>query len=129
MKVLIVDDNKTTSKFVARALAKAGYETRQAYNGFQAMHHLHEEPDIDAAIIDVMMPRMDGFELVDWIRSESPCRNLPVVICSGRRDLETIQASLDRHCKYYLVKPVAVRELLRKLHLAINGERQADEVA
>ena len=129
MKLLIVDDNRTSGKFMERAFTKAGFETVRALSAYQAMHYIQNEPEMRAAVVDVMMPRMDGFELVDWIRSESSHKDLPIVICTGRRDADTIQASVQRQCKYFIAKPASVRELLRKVALAISEGRAGASAA
>ena len=116
MKVLLVEDTKTSAKFIDWALRKGGYETRIAVHGYQALHFLKTEPDIAAAVIDLMMPRMDGFELVQWIRDSG--LKCGVVICTSSREPDTLRRLGDLDVKYFVSKPVHGALLLEKVAAA-----------
>ena len=121
MKALIVDDNRTTGNFMVRCLTSDGVETRIVRNGYQAMHLLNHDPSIDVTVIDLMMPRISGFELIEWIRTASPRKDLPVVICSSLRDIDTMRKAASLGCRQYLAKPVRKRQLYEKVWAAISG--------
>ena len=99
MKALIVDDNRTTGIFMVCCLTSDGVETRIVRNGYQAMHLLNHDSDIDVAVIDLMMPRISGFELIEWIRTASPRKDLPIVICSSLRDVDTMRKAASLGCR------------------------------
>lgn len=131
MKILIADDDKEICDLLEIYINNEGYEVIKAYNGQQAYDlFLKEDPNL--LILDVMMPRMDGLEVVKLIREES---QVPILMLSAKtRDVDKIRG-LARGADDYVVKPfnplevvARVKSLLRRSSYGSNKENESDEI-
>ncbi|HHI03345.1 MAG: hypothetical protein DRP51_03450 [Candidatus Zixiibacteriota bacterium] len=110
-KVLVVDDDEKTVKFLTAALEENGYEAIGAYNGKEGLEKIqNEKPDL--AILDVMMPKKTGFVLFRQLRRDENLKNIPVIMLTGVAEvLEDLDAeSDDTHERPY----DSLREAMRK---------------
>lgn len=118
-KVLVVDDHTETVALIRDALTPHGYEIIEAANGAECLEKVAQsEPDL--LILDVHMPVLNGFDALRLLRQRAQ-DNLPVIILSGRGDLDDVRRGWKRGADIYLTKPVrvgavvaAVRWLLRE---------------
>lgn len=124
MRVLIVDDDRKIAQFVVKGLKQAGYAVDHAADGEEGQHLLRTEP-YDAAVIDIMLPKVDGLSLVTAIRSEG-CRT-PVIFLSARREIDDRVRGLQVGGDDYLVKPFAFSELLARLQALMRRASGATE--
>ena len=121
-KVLIVDDDEALVRLIDQVLTQKGYEVLKTSNGQEALRLLFDQrPDL--VLLDVVMPRMDGWQTLDRIRDVS---DIPVIILTGkRRAEEDIVRGLDCGADDYLLKPVGNRELVARQHCdALNSPLQ-----
>ncbi|MDJ0840830.1 MAG: response regulator [Acidobacteriota bacterium] len=96
MKILVVDDDRTSRAFFRRELAEGGYDILEAGDGFEAIHVIHAE-DVDMVILDIEMPDMDGYQVCTWLRSEQFSQRLsqkssdllPIVFVTSSESLES----------------------------------------
>jgi len=96
MKILVVDDDRTSRAFFRRELSGGGYDIIEASDGFEAIHVIHDQ-DIDLVLLDIEMPDMDGYQVCTWLRSEQfsqrfSQRNtglLPIVFVTSSESLES----------------------------------------
>jgi two-component system chemotaxis sensor kinase CheA len=102
-RVLIVDDALTTRTLAVNALRAAGYETMTAEDGAKAWELLQDHP-VDCVVTDIEMPRMDGFELTQAIKTDEKLKHLPVIIVSSRETKADKQRGLEVGASAYLVK-------------------------
>ncbi|OKL37848.1 response regulator transcription factor [Domibacillus mangrovi] len=110
-KILVVDDDKNILELVSVHLTQARYEVLKAENGIQALEILQNEfPDI--AVIDVMMPGMNGFELTKKIREE---QDIPILLLTSKGELEDKEQGFLAGSDDYLVKPFEPKELLFRI--------------
>lgn len=124
MKILIVEDDPTSTLILERSLRKAGYETLSASDGVEALEILKEQP-CDAIVSDWMMPRMDGIELVHRIRSV--VQPLPVfLIVTSLSMPEARSHALQAGADDYLAKPFAVPEVLERLANCLARRQQPE---
>lgn len=121
LKVLVVDDDKFVRMSVSSLLEKAGYSASQATDGEDALKKL-EEVSPDVMVLDLMMPKMDGFEVYRRMRMSDKWKNLPVVICSARSPayLGDIERGLLAGIRGYVTKP-NVELLLVRLKEVLDG--------
>ncbi len=110
-KVLIVDDDISTVKFLTVALEENGYEALKAYNGREGMEKIESE-NPDLVLLDVMMPKRTGFVLIKQLRRSEKYKDLPVIMLTGVAEvLEGLDAeSEDTHQRPF----DSLREALRK---------------
>jgi two-component system chemotaxis response regulator CheY len=112
-RVLVVDDSSLVRLYYRSTLEQAGFEIEQAINGIEAMERILSEP-FDLVIVDVNMPRMDGFTFLRSLRrSSSDAASLPALIVSTESEARDIAEARASGANFYLIKPVAESELVR----------------
>jgi DNA-binding response OmpR family regulator len=124
MRVLVVEDDEAVASFVSKGLRQSGFAVDHVDNGEDAMHLLGGEP-YDAAVIDVMLPRLDGVSAVARLR-QSGCQT-PVIFLSAKRSVQERVQGLQAGGDDYLVKPFAFSELLARLRALIRRASGADQ--
>ena len=117
MRILIAEDEKSLNRIIAKQLKASGYSVDCAFNGEEA-YDLISVTDYDAAVFDVMMPKIDGFSLLRKIRNEG--NNLPVLFLTARDSIEDRVEGLDIGADDYLVKPFAFEELHARIRVLIR---------
>jgi two-component system OmpR family response regulator len=123
MRVLVVEDDKKIAAFVVNGLKQSGFSVDCAFDGDQALSHFRAVA-YDAAVLDVMIPKLDGLSLLRRLRDE---KNLvPVLILSAKASVENRVAGLQAGGDDYLTKPFAFSELLARVQALI---RRATHVA
>jgi len=110
-RILAVDDQRHIARLVQYHLERAGYEVELAYDGAQALEKVREScPDL--VILDVMLPKLDGFEVLRQLKEDPATENIPVIMLTAKSDSDDALQGYDRGAQWYLVKPVDPLELL-----------------
>jgi class 3 adenylate cyclase len=125
--VLIVDDNERTNNLVNMLLTNAGYETETAFDGVQALKAVTANPP-DLVVLDVMMPRMDGYEVAEKLRARLETRSIPILMLTALRELDEKVKGLDAGADDFLVKPFNTVELLARVRSLIRIKQLHDEL-
>jgi PAS domain S-box-containing protein len=125
--VLVADDNADMRQYVARLLAER-YQVRAVPDGEAALAAVRERTP-DLVLTDVMMPRLDGFGLLQALRNEDRTRGVPVIMLSARAGEESRVEGMEAGADDYLVKPFSARELLARVgaHLQMAQLRRDGE--
>jgi two-component system OmpR family response regulator len=123
MRILLVEDDVKIASFVSKGLKKAGYAVDHATDGEEGFHLAVTEP-YDAAIIDIMLPKMDGLSVIERLRQQKI--NIPVIILSAKRSVDDRVKGLQTGGDDYLTKPFSFSELLARVQGLI---RRASRVA
>ena len=123
MKVLIVEDDASTAEFIQIGFTQAGYTVANAYSGTEGLFKARSE-GFDLAIIDVMLPGMNGFDVVKTLRHEQIM--LPIIILSAKTEEENKIKGLECGADDYQTKPFSLTELLARANAQI---RRASAVA
>ncbi len=121
MKVLLVEDEADLCAMLADSLREQGYATDTAADGEEGLYRALEG-DYDAIVLDVMLPRMDGWELLRRLRERKPT---PVLLLTARRALEDRVQGLDLGADDYLVKPFDLEEVHARLRALIRRSKGA----
>jgi len=128
VKILVVDDERAVRESLRRALELEGYEVELASDGEEALGRLALEPPVDAAILDILMPGIDGLEVCRRVRANQ--NPIPVLMLTARAEVDDRVAGLDAGADDYLPKPFALAELLARvralLRRAGNGQVESD---
>ncbi|WP_024303205.1 CHASE domain-containing protein [Pseudogulbenkiania sp. MAI-1] len=119
--VLVADDNPDMRDYLARLLGD-DYQVLVAENGLEAWHLLQEQA-IDVVVSDVMMPAMDGLELVSRIKATPELAHLPVILLTARGGAEACASGLQGGADDYICKPFAPQELLARVQAALRMSR------
>jgi len=118
MKILLAEDEKTLAKAVLKLLRKSNYMADGVYNGKDALMYL-QSGDYDVAIIDIMMPEIDGISVIRELRKGGS--TIPILILTAKSEIEDKVEGLDSGANYYLTKPFDARELLAALRVITRG--------
>ena len=111
--VLVVDDNKITTKLMHRYLDAHNFEVFEAFDGIECLEKLKErKPNL--VVLDVMMPRMDGYETVKQMREDEQLKDIPVVIVTALNDVQTQIKAIEMGADDFLSKPVEEKLLIAK---------------
>jgi DNA-binding response OmpR family regulator len=117
MRILLVEDDETIASFIASGLREAGFAVDQAYDGETGLHRALSE-SYDAAIIDIMLPKLDGLTLIEGLRKKK--NNIPLLILSAKRSVDDRVRGLQTGGDDYLTKPFAFSELLARIQALIR---------
>ena len=109
-KVLVVDDDGVTRKFLQFLLRSQGFGVRAAADGIEALELLARE-EVDLVITDLNMPRLDGLELIRRIRAHPAAAGIPVILLTTEGDEESRRQGVEAGASEYLVKPVSGEQL------------------
>src|SRR5262245_26676944 len=124
MRLLVVEDEKRIADFLCRGLEGAGYAVDVAANGGSAVEHIHTT-DYDLVVLDLMLPDMDGLQVLEKIRNRKA--GPPVLILSARGGLDDRVRGLEQGADDYLVKPFAFVELLARVRALLRRGQPAPE--
>jgi DNA-binding response OmpR family regulator len=118
-KVLIVDDEEVIRKLLRIHLVKWGYEVREAMDGAQALDQIGKD-DFDLLICDILMPNLDGWEVLKEVKSNPKTRNMPVIVLTAKNDDSDMFKGYDLGASYYMTKPFTKAQLLYGLRLMLE---------
>lgn len=112
MNILVIEDDKKISEALCKILRDAGYKTEAVYDGMDGLYYA-SSGEYDGVILDVMLPKMNGFEVIKLIRSQKI--KTPVLMLTARGETSDKVQGLDLGADDYLSKPFAPEELLARL--------------
>lgn len=123
--VMVVDDSVTMRKVSGRVLERHGFEVATAKDGLDALEHLIDiVPDL--MLLDIEMPRMDGYELATAMKADPRLRNVPIIMITSRTGDKHRQRAIDIGVERYLGKPYQEAELMRNVFELLKLERVGD---
>ena len=117
MRILVAEDEKSLNRIITKQLVSAGYSVDSVFDGSEALEFM-ELTEYDAAVLDVMMPRIDGFTLVKNIRAKGI--NIPILFLTARDSIEDRVTGLDIGADDYLIKPFSFDELLARVRVLVR---------
>lgn len=120
-RILIVEDEARIASFIAKGLKAAGFESEQAVSGTQAIVQL-ANGSFDLVILDLGLPQMDGFEVLEKIRSGGD--EIPVIILTARTSVEDTVQGLSSGAQDYMSKPFRVEELIARVKLRLKSQEE-----
>ena len=123
-KILVLEDEPSIRSFVVINLRRTGYEPIEAATGEEALEKLKQNPDTLVALLDVMLPNADGFELMEYIRP----LGIPVIFLTARGSVDDRVRGLRMGAEDYIVKPFEVLELLAHVDVVLRRYNKTDAV-
>ena len=119
--LLVVDDNSMNRIMLSRYITKLGYQATLAENGRQALDKLQGEP-FDLMLLDVQMPEMDGYQVLEHLKADPRLRDIPVIMISAVEELESVVRCIELGAQDYLPKPF--NPVLLRARLSASLERK-----
>jgi len=123
-RILIVEDEEAIAKMIAMNLRVAGYEPVIFYDGIEAERSLDSDSNFDLALLDVMVPGKDGFELLDSLKPYG----IPVIFLTAKDDVSSKVRGLTEGAEDYMVKPFEVLELLVRIDKVLARTEKAASI-
>jgi CheY-like chemotaxis protein len=123
--VLVVDDDAVNRLLLSRALERDGHHVRAAANGLQALQALRDGL-FDCVLLDVLMPEMDGYQVLEHMRSDPKLRHTPVIMISALEDIQSVVRCIELGAEDYLPKPFDPVLLRGRINAGLARKRLDD---
>src|SRR6478736_1655539 len=125
-RLLVVDDNKVNRLLLTRSLEQQGHSVATAENGRIALETLRRE-SFDLALLDIEMPEMDGFQVLEQIRGDLALRDVPVIVTSSLEGIDNVVRCIELGAEDYLPKPVNPVLLKARINASLEKKRLRDQ--
>jgi two-component system copper resistance phosphate regulon response regulator CusR len=119
MTILVIEDEPKTGDYLQRGLVESGFAVRLARNGRDGLAIVREE-EIELVVLDVMLPRMDGWQVLEALRANPDTEQIPVLFLTARDEVEDRVRGLELGADDYLVKPFAFVELVARIRTLLR---------
>lgn len=123
MKLLLAEDERSLSRVLIKILEKNNYTAEAVYDGEEALTYL-ESGNYDAAILDIMMPKIDGITVLKKLRAQG--NNIPVIMLTAKSEIDDKVLGLDSGANDYLTKPFDTKGLLARIRAMTRSQTAAD---
>ncbi|SNU06700.1 DNA-binding response regulator, OmpR family, contains REC and winged-helix (wHTH) domain [Lachnospiraceae bacterium] len=124
IKLLIVEDEQAISDLIVMNLTRAGYKCTALYNGKDAADLLEENQNFDLILLDIMLPEINGYELMEYIRP----MGIPVIFITAMASLDNRIKGLTSGAEDYIVKPFEIVELLARINIVLRRYNKTDTI-
>ena len=124
LRLLIVEDEKPISDLMVMNLTRAGYKCTALYNGKDAADLLEENQGFDLILLDIMLPEINGYELMEYIRP----MGIPVIFITAKAALDDRVKGLTSGAEDYIVKPFEIVELLARINIVLRRFNKTETV-
>jgi adenylate cyclase len=125
-RLLVVDDNKVNRLLLTRSLEQQGHSVASAANGRLALETLRREP-FDLLLLDMEMPEMNGFEVLEQLKNDLQLRDLPVIVTSSLEGIDSVVRCIELGAEDYLPKPVNPVLLKARIGASLEKKRLRDQ--
>jgi len=125
-RLLVVDDNKVNRLLLGRSLEQQGHIVEMAENGRQALEMLHARP-FDLLLLDIEMPEMNGYQVLEKVTSDLQLRDIPIIITSALDELDSVVKCIEMGAEDYLTKPVNPVLLKARIGASLEKKRLRDQ--
>ncbi|HWQ54632.1 MAG TPA: response regulator [Bryobacteraceae bacterium] len=126
-RILVVDDNDTNRQMLRRRLERQGYGVGEAPDGRRALAALRAG-SYDLVLLDIMMPEVDGFQVLQWMKEDSALRDVPVIVISALDELKSVVRSIEMGAEDYLFKPFDPVLLRARIGASLEKRRLRNEL-
>ncbi|MBD1851257.1 adenylate/guanylate cyclase domain-containing protein [Leptolyngbya sp. ST-U4] len=125
-RVLVVDDNEMNRDLLSRRLLRQGHLIAMAENGQEALEQLQSQP-FDLVLLDIMMPVMNGYQLLESLKADPDLRHIPVIMISALDDLDSVVRCIELGAEDYLFKPFNPTLLKARIGASLEKKRLRDQ--
>jgi len=124
MRILVIEDEKKVATFIKKGLVEEHYAVDTAFDGEEGLY-LAEVNEYDLIVLDLMIPKIDGFGVLKKIRERKD--NVPILVLTAKDSVEDTVKGLDAGCDDYLTKPFAFAELLARIRALLRRDKKEKE--
>ncbi|MCR5213014.1 MAG: response regulator transcription factor [Eubacterium sp.] len=124
IEILIVEDEKPISDLMVMNLTRAGYKCKALYNGGDAADLLEENQNFDLILLDIMLPEINGYELMEYIRP----MGIPVIFITAMASIDNKIKGLTSGAEDYIVKPFEIVELLARINIVLRRYNKTESL-
>jgi two-component system OmpR family response regulator len=124
MRILLVEDDNRTAQFVKKGFVQAGFAVDRAADGLEGLF-MAQDVAYDAAVVDIMLPKLDGLTLIERLRKQQI--NTPIIVLSAKKAVDERILGLQKGGDDYLVKPFAFTELLVRVQTLLRRSQSIEE--
>ena len=121
--VLVAEDDDQIAFLLQFLLEREGYQVMLAHDGHEAMQFMDSMPPPELAMLDIMMPHADGFEVLGYLRAKPEWRDVPVMMLTARSQEKDIVRALDAGASDYVIKPFLPEELKARIRRLVPKSR------
>lgn len=125
-RLLVVDDNKVNRLLLGRGLEQQGHVVAFAENGLQALEKVRSQP-FDIILLDIQMPEMDGYQVLEQITSDINLRDIPVIMTTAMEEIDSVVKCIELGAEDYLTKPVNPVLLRARVNASLEKKRLRDQ--
>jgi class 3 adenylate cyclase len=125
-RLLVVDDNKVNRLLLGRSLEQQGHYVEMAENGLQALEMMHAK-SFDLVLLDIEMPEMDGYQVLEKVTADLKLRDIPIIITSALEELNSVVKCIEMGAEDYLTKPVNPVLLKARIGASLEKKRLRDQ--
>lgn len=122
--VLVVEDQKTQRELIVTLLRQEGFQVLEASDGDEALEMVRNGKIPDLVVMDIVMPRMNGYQLVRQLRSDPQTSKIPVLICSSKGETFDKHWGLKQGADAYIVKPFEPQDLIGTVRHLLRASRE-----
>lgn len=117
--ILIIDDSSTNNLLFQSILEENGFDVIVSTTGKAGLAAMQKNK-ADLVLLDVMMPGLDGFDVLKKIKEDEKNQSVPVLMLTAKKDSESMKKALDLGATDYLIKPVGIKEIVEKIRKVLN---------
>jgi two-component system sensor histidine kinase/response regulator len=117
---MVVDDDPDTVTILARSLEREGFRTIEAHSGAECLRLIAEKHAVDLILLDLMMPELDGFQVVEALKNNPDSAQIPIIVISARDDVDARSEGMRLGVNDFLTKPVLRKQLANRVRAQLE---------
>lgn len=125
-RILVVDDSATNNLLIQSILADQGYDAVIATNGKEALKYIYEN-NFDLILLDIMMPKMNGFEVLEKLKDDEEKKRIPVIVITAKVETVDVKKAIELGAVDYIKKPIDIDEIISRANMALRLKKISDE--
>ncbi len=125
--LLIADDNEMNREMLARRLSRRGFKVVTALDGQEALDRIAEQ-SFDVIVLDIMMPRVDGIEVLNRVRKKAAAADLPIIMATAKIETQDVVRALEMGANDYVTKPMDFQVVLARVQTQLSLKRAREEL-
>ena len=122
--ILVVDDMRQIREILRFSLRRGGYNVVLAEDGMEAIKYANSNKPLDLIVLDIMMPKMDGYEVIKEVRTSKDMKQVPIIFLTAKAQKKDILKGIEVGANDYVVKPYKFVDLQRKIEKLISQQQE-----